>query len=380
MILLSKIELDQLLDEARQADSQVCEQSGLERLFRLPRRFGEGGDRTIQLRDGLKLILRDMRLRHSIRLETPHSKNMPLVSKFYLSGSSRVLTPGVPEVKEEYREVFGHNYLYYLPDLIEFEEWYSREPIRVVMLLMDLDYLQAFNKSLDTGNEFLPEPLQRLVSGNNLRRFHQPLGQTTRAMQRLLQEIWLCSYRGLMQQTYLESKALELLTLQLAVWGKGSEARSMSVCPQDALHSKGSAKSSIRKKDIERLQAAKAILIGDLENPPSLTQLAQRVGLSDTKLKQGFPQLFGNTVFGYLHEYRLEQARRLLARDKMTVSEVAYAVGFANRGYFAAAFRRKFGLNPSDFQDQCRKGLITKHAPVLSCPEVITVAPDGITG
>jgi AraC-like DNA-binding protein len=79
------------------------------------------------------------------------------------------------------------------------------------------------------------------------------------------------------------------------------------------------------------------------------------VQLNNRKLKQGFRQVFDNTVFGYLHDYRLEKACQLLIEDRMNIAEVSYAVGFANRGYFAAAFRKKFGINPSDYQAQWRK-------------------------
>lgn len=51
----------------------------------------------------------------------------------------------------------------------------------------------------------------------------------------------------------------------------------------------------------------------------------------------------------------MEKARQLLQEDTMTVAEVSYAVGFANRGYFAAAFKRKFGVNPSAYLAQSRK-------------------------
>lgn len=73
--------------------------------------------------------------------------------------------------------------------------------------------------------------------------------------------------------------------------------------------------------------------------------LARQVGLNDFKLKLGFRQVFGTTVFGYLHEHRMEQAQLLLQERRMNVEEVARTVGYANRSSFAA-FRKKFGINP----------------------------------
>ena len=77
--------------------------------------------------------------------------------------------------------------------------------------------------------------------------------------------------------------------------------------------------------------------------------LARQVGLNDYKLKLGFRQMLGTTVFGYLHQCRMEQARHLLATKDVTVTEVVRAVGYSNRGHFAAAFKRKYGVTPREF-------------------------------
>lgn len=111
----------------------------------------------------------------------------------------------------------------------------------------------------------------------------------------------------------------------------------------------------LRASDIDPIHLAKEILQRRMDDPPSLLELARLAGLNDRKLKQGFRQVFGTTVFGYLHDYRLEQARQLLSTDTMSVAEVAYAVGFSNRSYFAIAFRRKFGVNPSEYLAESRK-------------------------
>jgi AraC-like DNA-binding protein len=47
-----------------------------------------------------------------------------------------------------------------------------------------------------------------------------------------------------------------------------------------------------------------------------------------------------------LHDYRMNQAQQLLIRGELKVGEVMQRVGFRDRGHFAAAFRKKFGVNP----------------------------------
>ena len=78
-------------------------------------------------------------------------------------------------------------------------------------------------------------------------------------------------------------------------------------------------------------------------------ELAHEVGLNDYKLKQGFRHLFGKTVFGYLRDYRMEQAQHLLQQSNLTITQVAAQVGYRNPEAFSTAFRRTFAISPKAY-------------------------------
>lgn len=99
----------------------------------------------------------------------------------------------------------------------------------------------------------------------------------------------------------------------------------------------------------ERLLKVKDLIDSDLENAPSLPELSRSVCLNEYKLKTGFKKLFGLPVHAYIINQRLENAYLFLQRGDVTVTEAANRVGFTELGRFAGAFRKKFGLNPSDF-------------------------------
>lgn len=107
--------------------------------------------------------------------------------------------------------------------------------------------------------------------------------------------------------------------------------------------------SEFKEDDIAKLNIARSIIEKDIKNPCSLIELAHEVGLNDFKLKKGFKELFGNTVFGYLHELRMQLSFDLL-RQNHKVNEVAYMVGYKNAHHFTAAFKKKYGLLPKDFK------------------------------
>lgn len=91
------------------------------------------------------------------------------------------------------------------------------------------------------------------------------------------------------------------------------------------------------------------MLVRDMENPPSLAQLAKMAGLSEKKLKMGFKQVFGLPVFEYFRNYRLEIARELLASGGMNVTEVGMHIGYQNLSHFSHEFFRRYGVTPKKF-------------------------------
>jgi AraC family transcriptional regulator, transcriptional activator of the genes for pyochelin and ferripyochelin receptors len=104
---------------------------------------------------------------------------------------------------------------------------------------------------------------------------------------------------------------------------------------------------NIRQPDLDCLHRAQEILLQDLENPPSLLQLAQQVGLNDYKLKAGFRKAFGTTVFGWLHQQRMQQAYLLLQSSDLPITEIASQVGYTSPSAFSTAFKKFFGISPS---------------------------------
>ena len=95
---------------------------------------------------------------------------------------------------------------------------------------------------------------------------------------------------------------------------------------------------------------AKAIV----ENPStaySLDILAEKSGLSQAKLQEGFKLLYARTVTEYIRHIRLEAARDYIRTTDMNISQIVYTIGFSSRSYFSKIFKRKYGISPSDFQN-----------------------------
>ena len=101
--------------------------------------------------------------------------------------------------------------------------------------------------------------------------------------------------------------------------------------------------------NVEKIQKAKTILIDRMTEPPSLSELSDMINLSLAHLKEGFKHIYGETVYAYLLNYKMEFARRLLATKKYNIAEVSFEVGYSTPSHFIAAFKKKYGVTPKRY-------------------------------
>ncbi|PWS33409.1 hypothetical protein DF947_01940 [Pedobacter paludis] len=107
---------------------------------------------------------------------------------------------------------------------------------------------------------------------------------------------------------------------------------------------------SLKADDVKKILLAKKLVEQDLQYPSSLIELSRKVGINDYKLKKGFKEITGNTVFGYLYKLRMDRAHHLLSVEKKTVSEVSFLVGYKNAQHFIAAFKKHYNILPGSLK------------------------------
>jgi AraC-like DNA-binding protein len=147
-----------------------------------------------------------------------------------------------------------------------------------------------------------------------------------------MKEMIHCSYEGHMRQLYYEAKIIELFLMQA----------------QQAENMMGRKPVQIKAADIEKLHAARQFVHMNMLEPISLQQVARAAGLNDFKLKKGFRELFGTTVFGYLNELKMTHAKRLLQDGGVSVGDIAIDLGYSEPQNFTKAFKRHFGYTPGE--------------------------------
>ena len=96
-----------------------------------------------------------------------------------------------------------------------------------------------------------------------------------------------------------------------------------------------------------RLGRMVAIMQSHLENPLAIAEVCRRANVEDSTARRLFRAQLKETPAAYYTRLRLERARTLLCYSHLSVAEIAAAVGFADTPSFSHAFRRVFGLPPS---------------------------------
>lgn len=116
------------------------------------------------------------------------------------------------------------------------------------------------------------------------------------------------------------------------------------------LHKRQSAKHNpVNKVDAEKLFLIRQAILSDLGQPPSLSDLAKLGGLSETKMKDLFRQVFGDSIYNYYQTARMEEAAYLLRHKNYSVSETGYQLGFSNLSHFTRLFERHHQQKPKKY-------------------------------
>lgn len=150
----------------------------------------------------------------------------------------------------------------------------------------------------------------------------------------VLQQIINSNVNSSIRELYVKGKVYELLSLHF----QKDETAEGEYCPF-----------LVDEQNVLKIRKAKEIIISRMAEPPSLQELANEIGLNIKKLKEGFKQIYGDSVFSFLFDYKMEHARRLLETNQYNVNEVGTQVGYSTASHFIAAFKKKFGTTPKKY-------------------------------
>ena len=172
------------------------------------------------------------------------------------------------------------------------------------------------------------------LSEENKDRKYYKDGSISPSMAIVLNQLMNYNLHPLVKPLYFKAKAYELLSLYF------NRPADMDIAQCPFLND---------EENVAKIKKAKEIILGRMAEPPTLQELAEMVQLPINRLKEGFKQVYGDTVFSFLFDYKMEVARQLLATGAHNVNEVGLKVGYSTASHFIAAFKKKYGTTPKRF-------------------------------
>ena len=159
-------------------------------------------------------------------------------------------------------------------------------------------------------------------------------GQISPSMAIILNQLMHFNLNASIQKLYFRGKAYELLSHYFNQSPDGD----VEQCPF-----------LVDAANVAKIKKAKDVIISRMSEPPSLQELSEIAGISLRKLKEGFKQIYGTTVYQFLFDYKMEFSRRLLESGESNVNEVGLKVGYSTASHFISAFKKKYGTTPKKY-------------------------------
>jgi AraC-like DNA-binding protein len=154
------------------------------------------------------------------------------------------------------------------------------------------------------------------------------------AMSVVLSQIMEAKIHESIQILYFKGKVYELLSL----FFNKSEDADVEQCPF-----------LVDEQNIRKIRKAKEIILNQMTEPPTLQELSTTIGLNIKKLKEGFKQIYGETVYGYLLDHKMNEARSMLNSKQYNINEISLKLGYSTSSHFISAFKKKFGTTPKKY-------------------------------
>ena len=172
------------------------------------------------------------------------------------------------------------------------------------------------------------------LSDDNKDKKYYNEGNISPSMAIVLSQLFHYNLHPSIKNLYYKGKGYELLSLYF----NRTEDPNAEQCPF-----------LIDEDNVLKIRKAKDFVIANMAEPPGLQELADVVGLNLKKLKMGFKQIYGDTVYGFLFDYKMDCARKLLDSGSYNVNEVGLKIGYSTGSHFIAAFKKKFATTPKKY-------------------------------
>ncbi len=330
---------DVLVGIAEQIEATQINYSRDETVVIIPEKYGEGYVKGIDFNNGLGLLVFRCTFNQEVIFHYTLSRSHPLRLIFCHQGAIT------------YR---------FEPDNIEFTiaalnaslgtstETYDQEyrfaaHTDVEFTSLEIDRLRYINK-IETQLDTIPARLAKVIRDINAEDPFSYHSHYSITLADIVYQIHHSDYEGLPRKLYLEARSLDLLAGIIQLFADDQHPDSKQVL--------------LRKSDLDQIVEARDLMLKDLSQNITIPELAKAVGINTTKLKQGFKEIYNQTINEYIRNKRLVVAKDYILEGDLSIKQIAEKVGYRNYAYFSARFRERYGALPSEYARKSTRNVL----------------------
>lgn len=305
----SKVEKEILRDPAKFVGTTL--ENGVRYI---PANMGNGYIKGFFIHPELRLIVRQYELKEEWVLDRGIDKQE---NEFIVIAFHDILQPSSGNKLLPSAQVATSNFnIEYLP---------ANKKINSILITVGIAYLKELLKP-KMGDTLL----QMITSGNQAFLFEEIISPK---IQEVGADVVAANPTAELQDLYYKIKAEELIYLLFV----------------ELLKRQDTTVQRLNTADIKRIYEVKDKLLSDIDTPPRLSELVKLSGISESKLKRLFKQIFGKSIYNYYQGFRMKKAAYLLREENLSVSEVGYRLGFSNLSHFSRLFESHTGVKPKKY-------------------------------
>jgi AraC-like DNA-binding protein len=276
------------------------------------------------IREGLRIVVaRDMYIKKPISLErvTDTSNNF-VVGNVYVSNQPLISSTTISDTDAALRlnegVAFSSSEISYI-DILPIEQ-----PFSYISFVFNLQWIQAHLQPQED------EYLSKLFTSNHTFSLIETLPTT---ILQLVKDISRIDINDSFDKLLLDNKVLEFTIWALKTLEKRESPKAFM---------------TMNKYDLQSILSVHQILIDNLSTPLPLSILAKKAGMSESKIKIAFKQVYGTSIYQYIINCRMEKAYLMIEKEKRMIGDVSDELGYVNQSQFTKRFKEHFNMLPTE--------------------------------
>lgn len=231
--------------------------------------------------------------------------------------------------KKRYNIEKGDLCYYKMPNDIDYFKFYYKD-FSGISMHIDLDRMKDFVNP--TWKDQIIKELEELLD-NIFNNDILTIDKTPCIIKVIVEEIKNIPLQNMIDLMKIKAKAMEFLiaSLQYKINTFSNEC-------------------NLIKEEIDIIYKGENILLKNLQNPPSVNDLAKELNITVYKLQKGFKGILGNTVYEHIKRLRMEKSKELLKNTGMPIICIASEVGYENPSKFSSVFKSYMNMTPSEYR------------------------------